>query len=101
MALAISKLLAKYKIHWLGDGGAALLLGAVVGGVLRVAGVEKRFGQQLSFKSWLFMIVFMPAMMFHAGYNLDIHSFHRNLGSICLTAFLGTTISTFVIGLMM
>lgn len=49
----------------------------------------------------MFLLVFMPTIMFHAGYTLDAAPFIMNIGSICMTAFIGTTISTFVIGLLM
>lgn len=49
----------------------------------------------------MFLLVFMPTIMFHAGYTLDAAPFIMNIGSICMTAFIGTTISAFVIGLLM
>ncbi len=48
-----------------------------------------------------FLLVLMPAIMFHAGYTLDVVPFVHNIGSIFMTAFLGTTISTFTVGFMM
>lgn len=52
----------------------------------------------MGFKADFFLLVLMPAIVFDAGYNLDARAFLRNVGSICMTAFFGTAISTFVIG---
>ena len=49
-ALVIGKALMRRKVQWIGEGGAALVLGAAVGGLLRLSGVGMRFGQRLSFK---------------------------------------------------
>ncbi|GFR52219.1 hypothetical protein Agub_g14669 [Astrephomene gubernaculifera] len=100
-AFVIGRWLERIRFQWLGEAGAALLLGLGVGLVLRAAGVGARLAAAVAFKGGIFFYVLLPVIMFDAGYSLDTRMFIRNLGSVCAFAFAGTTISCFVVGLMM
>jgi sodium/hydrogen exchanger-like protein 6/7 len=54
--------------------------------------------QTLLFNPELFFFALLPPIIFQAGFSLQKRHFFRNLGSLFLYAFAGTTISTFVIG---
>lgn len=54
--------------------------------------------QQLLFDPEIFFFALLPPIIFYAGYSLAKRHFFRNLGSLLLYAFAGTTISCFIIG---
>ncbi|GIL79960.1 hypothetical protein Vretifemale_9195, partial [Volvox reticuliferus] len=101
VAFVIGRALERIRFQWMGEAGAALLLGLVVGLILKGAGVGARLAAAVAFKGGIFFYILLPTIMFDAGYSLDTRMFVKNVGSLCLYAFAGTTISCFVVGLMM
>jgi sodium/hydrogen exchanger-like protein 6/7 len=56
---------------------------------------------QAVFDPEVFFYVLLPPIIFFAGYDMKKRYFFRNIGAILMYAFLGTTISCFVIGSIM
>lgn len=57
--------------------------------------------QKATFNAEIFFYVLLPPIIFHAGYNMRKKHFFDNMGAIMAFALVGTTISTFVIALIM
>lgn len=96
MAVILAQIIDKLGITWLPASGAQMIFGFVVGVfVFWISADELDF---LMFKSDFFFFALLPPIVFEAGYSMKRTNFFRNMGSILLFAFVGTVISTFVIG---
>ncbi len=95
-------------------------LGLIVGIIVRFSQTPQSLDRMVMFKEQFFFLVLLPPIIFESGYNmkrvcvivcdvrthpLDVmllqRNFFANLGGICLLAFIGTTVSTFVIAFFM
>lgn len=95
-AVVLAQLLDHAKVTWLPASGAQMIFGFIVGAfVYFISADELEF---LMFKSDFFFFALLPPIVFEAGYSMKRTNFFRNMGSILLFAFIGTVISTFVIG---
>ncbi|KAL1437033.1 hypothetical protein MTO96_049043 [Rhipicephalus appendiculatus] len=62
---------------------------------------SKKLNQKATFDPEIFFNIILPPIIFNAGYSLKRKFFFRNLGTIMTYAFVGTTISCFVVGVIM
>jgi len=72
-----------------------ILFGVVLGYILSATG---ELDAAFSFEHEFFFSVLLPPCIFAAGFELDKEVFFHNLGSITLLAFLGTFLSSMLIG---
>ena len=79
---------------------AAVLVGAFLGLVLRLAGAESapNLHSLLFFDEELFLYLLLPPIIFEAGFSLSRQYFFNNLLTILIFAVLGTLMTTFVVG---
>jgi sodium/hydrogen exchanger 8 len=90
--------LSKMDFKYMGEAGAGLIIGAIVGAVLKMTNGTELFKDLVKFNEHIFFLVLLPPIIFEAGYNMKRRYFFRNFGSICSFAFIGTFVSTFLIG---
>lgn len=88
------------EFRYLHESGAAILIGMLVGGVIRFLGELERLQSVVAFNSTLFFLFLLPPIIFEAGYGLSRSTFFHNFYSIMMYAFGGTLIVSFSFGLM-
>lgn len=62
---------------------------------------ENEIDLKATFDPEIFFNIILPPIIFYAGYSLKRKYFFRNLGAILTFAIVGTTISAFLVGLLM
>jgi len=90
-----------YRIHTgrltkLPKSGAAMIIGFVVGCVVRIFGLREE-EQILDFNGEFFFYVLLPPIIFEAGLSLETRVFVDNLGAILAYAVVGSLVSTWVV----
>eukprot|EP01138_Halocafeteria_seosinensis_P009703 gb/GECG01009914.1/.p1 GENE.gb/GECG01009914.1/~~gb/GECG01009914.1/.p1 ORF type:complete len:621 (+),score=52.21 gb/GECG01009914.1/:1-1863(+) len=98
MALTLSYVIKKYRIFYLPESAATMLLGMIVGGIARLVISDETELSVLRFQPELFFFLLLPPIIFEAGYTLKRKRFFRNFMTIIMFAVLGTLVSAFVIG---
>ena len=91
-------LITDNHFYYLPESGACLIIGVVVGAMARVLYPDQEEVDFLNFNPQIFFFMLLPPIVFDAGYRMDRPIFFKNLGTICLYAFVGTLLSTFLIG---
>lgn len=96
-AFAGGHIIALRGWHWLPEAGFALLLGAVTSGVSTTY-LDESVLSHFVFNPEFFMIWLLPPIIFEAGFNMNQQTFFANIIPMCGYAFVGTFISTMVVG---
>jgi len=100
-AFMFSYYIKRSKFPYLQEAGASLLLGVVVGCAVEFSKTRTHFKNEVNFSEEVFFLFLLPPIIFESGYNLDhTKAFFGNFGAICMLAFLGTALSTLVVGLL-
>ncbi|KAG7342150.1 Na+/H+ antiporter [Nitzschia inconspicua] len=92
----IKALLKTWSLHWIPDACAFILVGTLVGGILRV--LDSNLVPKLTFDSDLFMQIMLPPIIFQAALSIDKRAFRRDLFPILTFAGIGTAFSAIAIG---
>ena len=100
--LVIGHLLERGGYRRLPTAGVGLLVGAACAGVASLNLVSSRLDEQIMaderFSFDFFVIWLLPPIIFEAGFNMDAPTFASNIGPTLFLAFVGTTISTGIVG---
>jgi sodium/hydrogen exchanger 8 len=100
LVFVLGFVLSSLQFKYLGEAGVGLLVGAAAGAILLVTHGVDVFEESVKFNEHIFFLVLLPPIIFEAGYNMKRRYFFRNFGAICMYAFAGTFISTFVVGIL-
>ncbi|XP_052783050.1 Na(+)/H(+) exchanger protein 7-like [Mya arenaria] len=73
-----------------------IVLGCIVGGVLRYSGLSKKFTLFTPHEFFLFLL---PPIILESAFSLHDRTFAENIGGVLLFAVLGTVLNFFLIGL--
>ena len=88
--------------QWIPSAGACIIVGAVVGGLMRLLAGAKTAGsvqdRLLSFNNDLFLQIMLPPIVFEAAISIDKRAFRRDLFPILTFAIVGTFFSAVAIG---
>ena len=85
------------NVQWIPDAGVCILVGSVVGGILRIT-YPDFVGEKLVFDNDLFLQVLLPPIIFEAALSIEKRAFRRDLFPILTFAIFGTGLSAVAIG---
>ena len=91
-------LVKKHKVYHLPESVAAILVGFLVGAIVRLFFSSEAELNFLAFQPELFFFLLLPPIIFEAGYTLRKKHFFSNFWSIVMYAVVGTLLSTFITG---
>ena len=84
-------------LQWIPDAGACIIVGSIVGGLLRLWSPET-VRDTLAFDNDLFLQILLPPIIFEAAISIDKKAFRRDLFPILTLAIFGTGFSALGIG---
>jgi len=91
-------ILERNHVDWLPEAAVGVLLGFGTTFALK----STTFGSELleyeQFDFEFFVVWLLPPIIFEAGFNMDVESFFENIWPTVTLAFLGTLVSTFIVG---
>ncbi|KNC47072.1 sodium/hydrogen exchanger 6 [Thecamonas trahens ATCC 50062] len=85
--------LRHHQVRVLHETGVAVVLGAVIGKIIRLAAPEDQLTSFVSFSSRTFYVAALPPIIFNSGYNMKRRRFFTNLSPILTYAFCGTILA--------
>lgn len=100
--LFVSYFLQKHRIHFIHESVVSIVLGMIVGGIIRLTSHSEAGGQVqnlISFDYRAFFNLLLPPIILHSGYDIHRTKFFKNFGAILVFSIAGTFISTAMIGI--
>ena len=98
IAIMSAYLIKRNSIYYLPESAAAILVGCIVGALVRVLFPSTEELRLLTFDPQIFFFLLLPPIIFEAGYALNKKLFFANILTIMLYTVFGTIFSTFFIG---
>ncbi|KAI9220979.1 Sodium/hydrogen exchanger family-domain-containing protein [Blastocladiella britannica] len=97
VTLGTSYALQRHRIRIIHESVVALVLGSLVGLMVRIGSSTVHLADLLAFKHTYFFNLLLPPIILHSGYGLREGDFFGHLGPIAVFAVLGTATSILVI----
>ncbi|KAL5021976.1 hypothetical protein ScPMuIL_001131 [Solemya velum] len=97
ISILVIHLLLQTKFRYLPESIAIVLIGSLIGLLLKLIKVGNWRNEE-AFPPTIFFIVLLPPIIFESGYNLHKGNFFQNMGSILTFAIIGTVLSAMVVG---
>lgn len=100
MCIILIFFLLKTKLNYLPESVACVIVGGVIGLVLKILYSQHiaNWQKEETFSPTVFFLVILPPIIFESGYNLHKGNFFQNIGSIIVFAVVGTLISALIVG---
>lgn len=96
VAFLVGYIIEQTHFKYLQEAGGTLLIGCIIGGVIRLVSTAETLEKMVTLDSEFFYLVLLPPIIFESGYNMKRRNFFKNIGGIIAFAMLGTLIATFV-----
>jgi hypothetical protein len=88
----------KWKLSWLPEAGAFILVG-IVGGMIMAIDPYDNPAELKGFDTTFFFLVLLPPIIFNAGFSMKKRFFFRNMAPILSLAFVGTSFSCWLVAM--
>ena len=101
-AMWAGSLLELMHFHYIPEAGMTCIIGMIVGVGIKLHASETQnhtYEDMAMFDESLFALVLLPIIIFDAGFGAKKARFFGNIGPILMTALVGTSISTAIVGL--
>jgi solute carrier family 9 (sodium/hydrogen exchanger), member 8 len=89
--------LRQSKLTVLHETGSSILLGILIGLLIRLFSDADKLKAMVQFDPEMFFLFLLPPIIFESGYSMKRRHFFMNFFAIVCYAFLGTLISTFLV----
>ena len=93
LAIAAGHYLRKSGHKYLQEAGLSVLIGMLIGLILKYIDIGVYVNQLSQHFNSIFMILLLPPIILESGYNMKKKYFFKNVGTVMLYAFLGTFIA--------
>lgn len=97
VTFVVGHIMEANNVHWMPEAAVGVLTGLAAATLCKATGqIQLLADERFDFE--FFMTFLLPPIIFEAGFNLQVTPFVHNLAPTAFFAFVGTFLSTFVVG---
>ena len=96
--LILSYLLQRRRIRVIHETVISIILGMMIGAIISTSTTNKDVMKLVSFDDNYFFNLLLPPIILNSGFEMNRSSFFRHFGTILIFAFVGTFMSSIIIG---
>lgn len=97
--IILSTLITKLKFKYLNKCLIGCILGIILGAILHEKGQIKHLSYIMKGFSQTFIYVLLPFIIFESTFHMKVRVFFKNIGAICIFAFIGTVLNAVILSL--